>query len=60
MGMALAVPVGREREAAAVASSLGRAARTSRVTLAGGGADIAKTSTVAAARETHATLREVT
>ena len=37
MGMALPVLVGREREAAAVASSLGRATRHSRVTPAGGG-----------------------
>ena len=45
MGMALPVLVGREREAAAVASSLGRAARPSRVTPAGA---------------THVTPREVT
>ena len=60
MGMALPVLVGREREAAAVASSLGRAARHSHVTPAGGGAGIGKPGIVAAAREIHVTPREVT
>ena len=60
MGMALPVLVGREREAAAVASSLGRAAAVPRVTPAGEGAGIGKTSVAPAARDTHSTLRKVT